>query len=52
MMTKMKTKLEKPKQKRFIEPIKEFGDGDVIDLGKIKYAIKIYFEEKKSYLFS
>ncbi|MBS3056171.1 MAG: DUF45 domain-containing protein [Candidatus Aenigmarchaeota archaeon] len=45
---RLKTKLEKPRQKKFIEPIREFKNCDIIDLGKRKYAVKIDFADKKS----
>ncbi len=45
---RLKKRIQKPKRKRFIEPIKEFKDGDIIDLGSKKYKLKIDFAEKAS----
>lgn len=36
------------RRRRFIEPIREFKDGDVIDLGAKKYVIKIDYADKLS----
>ncbi|MDI6721222.1 MAG: M48 family metallopeptidase [Candidatus Aenigmarchaeota archaeon] len=44
----LKKKIQKPRRTKFIEPEREFNDGDIIDLGKKKYKIKIEIIDKNS----
>ena len=44
----LKKRIQKPKRTRFIEPVREFKDGDIIDLGSKKYSIKIDFIDKNT----
>lgn len=43
-----KRRVQKPRRKRFIEPVREFNDGDIIDIGSRKYNVKIDYVNKKS----
>ena len=48
VIERLKTRIQHPKRTRFIEPLREFKDGDIIDLGDKKYNVKIDFVYKQS----
>lgn len=48
VVERLKKRMQNPRRNRFIEPLREFKDGDVIDLGSKKYTVKIDMIDKNS----